>query len=74
MLSQKQLEANRRNAKLGGVKTEEGKDISKYNALKHGSLAQEVIIESEDIPRLQELLEGLRASLQPQGELGYFNG
>jgi hypothetical protein len=69
MLSQKQLEANRQNAKLGGVKTEGGKTVSKYNALKHGLLVQEVAIASEDKARLQELLDGLRASLQPQGEL-----
>lgn len=35
-ISQKQIEANQKNAKLGGVKTEEGKAVSKYNALKHG--------------------------------------
>ena len=33
--SQKQIEANRENAKLGGVKTEEGKAVSRYNAIKH---------------------------------------
>jgi len=36
--SQKQIEANRENGKLGGVKTEEGKAVSKYNAIKHGIL------------------------------------
>ena len=35
-ISQKQLEANRENAKLGGVKTDEGKAVSRYNAIKHG--------------------------------------
>ena len=35
-ISDKQLEANRKNAKLGGVKTEEGKAVSRLNALKHG--------------------------------------
>ncbi len=37
-ISQKQLEANKANAQKGGVKTEEGKQIVKYNALKHGLL------------------------------------
>jgi len=46
--SQKQLEANRQNAKLGGVKTEEGKAVSKYNALKHGLLSKEVLLKGED--------------------------
>ena len=35
-ISQKQLEANKKNAQKGGVKTTEGKAIVKYNALKHG--------------------------------------
>ena len=37
-ISYKQLEANRINAKLGGVKTEAGKQKSKYNAVKHNLL------------------------------------
>ena len=47
-VSQKQLVANQKNAKLGGVKTEEGKAISKYNALKHGLLSKEVLLDGED--------------------------
>ncbi|MCX5637107.1 MAG: hypothetical protein NTX52_05375 [Planctomycetota bacterium] len=43
-VSEKQLEANRENALKGGVKTEEGKAIVKYNALKHGLLAKEAVI------------------------------
>lgn len=38
MVSDTQQKANEENAKLGGVKTEEGKEISKFNALKHGVL------------------------------------
>ena len=38
-ISKKQLEANKKNAPKGGVKTQEGKAIVKYNALKHGLLA-----------------------------------
>lgn len=37
--SEKQLIANRENAKKGGVKTDEGKQSSKKNALKHGVLS-----------------------------------
>ncbi|MHC4085949.1 MAG: hypothetical protein ACYSWZ_12360 [Planctomycetota bacterium] len=43
-VSQKQLEANKKNAQKGGVKTTEGKAIVKYNALKHGLLAKEVVV------------------------------
>lgn len=41
-MSQKQIEANKNNSLLGGVKTEEGKMISKFNALKHGILRESV--------------------------------
>ena len=40
MINDAQKKANEKNAKLGGVKTEEGKEISKFNALKHGILRQ----------------------------------
>jgi len=36
VISEKQLDANRKNAKKGGVKTEQGKAISRLNAEKHG--------------------------------------
>lgn len=68
-LSQKQLEANRENAKLGGVKTEEGKAVSKYNALKHGILSQEILLEGEDEDSLIELGKKLRVELKPETEI-----
>lgn len=42
MISDAQQIANQDNAKLGGVKTEEGKEISKFNALKHGILRESI--------------------------------
>lgn len=68
-ISQKQLEANRENAKLGGVKTEEGKAISKYNALKHGILSKEVLLEGEDEKSLVELGKRIRVDIEPVGEV-----
>jgi len=68
-VSKKQLEANRQNAKLGGVKTEEGKAVSKYNALKHGLLSKEVLLKGEDELSLTELEKKLRAELKPETEL-----
>ena len=68
-ISQKQLEANRENAKLGGVKTEEGKAVSKYNAVKHGILSQEVLLEGEDEKSLIELGKKLRTELKPETEI-----
>jgi hypothetical protein len=67
--SQKQVEANQENGKKGGVKTEEGKAISKYNALKHGLLSKEVLLASEDGKTLIEIGKKLRADLEPQTEL-----
>jgi len=48
-ISTKQLEANCKNAKKGGVKTPEGKDISKFNALKHGILSEAITEYDKDI-------------------------
>ena len=42
MVSNKQVKANKQNALLGGVKTPEGKEISKFNARKHGILSQSI--------------------------------
>ncbi len=42
MISDNQQKANEQNAKLGGVKTPEGKEISKYNAQKHAILRQTI--------------------------------
>lgn len=36
--SEKQIRANKKNAQLGGVKTKEGKEVTKFNAMKHGIL------------------------------------
>lgn len=59
-ISDKQLKANQANAQQGGVKTEEGKAVSRYNALKHGIL-QEVVSDYE-----QEHYEEIRQRLQDQ--------
>jgi hypothetical protein len=69
MTTQKQVEANRKNAKLGGVKTDAGKEVSKYNAMKHGILSKEILIDGEDEQILIELGKKLRVQLAPEGEL-----
>jgi len=72
-VSKKQLEANKRNAQKGGVKTPEGKSIVKYNALKHGLLAKESVIAvgdgAENPEEFNALLEDLKAQLKPEGVL-----
>ncbi len=56
MTSQKQIEANRRNAqKSSGPKTAQGRSISRMNALKHGLLAEQVIVPGEDFEEFATL-------------------
>jgi hypothetical protein len=70
MTSDKQAQANRRNAlRSTGPKTPEGKAAVRHNATKHGLLSQEVLLPGEDAAALEELGERLRAELQPVGEL-----
>jgi hypothetical protein len=70
MTSDKQIEANRRNArKSTGPRTPEGKDRASNNAVKHGLLSQDVLIPGEDGTALWELSERLREELEPVGEL-----
>jgi hypothetical protein len=62
--------ANRQNAlKSTGPKTPDGKAAIRLNALRHGLLSQEILLPGEDEEALGELTEGLRAKLQPVGEL-----
>lgn len=67
--SQKQIDANRENGKKGGVKTDEGKAVSKYNALKHGILSKQILFEGEDEDELLALEKSLRAELSPATEI-----
>lgn len=59
--------------KKGGVKTPEGKTLVKYNALKHGLLAKEVVITvregAEDPEEFNALLKDLQTQLNPAGTL-----
>lgn len=67
--SQKQIDANRENGKKGGVKTDEGKAVSKYNALKHGILSKQILFDGEDEEELLALEKRLRAELSPATEI-----
>ena len=69
--SQKQIEANQENGKKGGVKTAEGKAVSKYNALKHGLLSEQVLMANEDGEALLELEKKLRSELKPATEIEF---
>ena len=68
------VKANRRNAaRSTGPKTPQGKGAVKWNALKHGLLAKEVVIRTGDGKEsrsdFQGLLESLIQDLQPKGVL-----
>ncbi len=66
-VSEKQLIANQQNGKKGGVKSEQGKEVSKYNALKHGILKEAVSAYEAEFS--QEVLERLNSQFQPVGVL-----
>src|SRR5262245_36612113 len=71
-VSDRKLTANRQNAKHStGPKTREGKRRSRFNALKHGLLAQEVVILSghgrEDAEQFHGLVASLVSHYAPEG-------
>ncbi|MGA2070896.1 MAG: hypothetical protein ABSG97_06060 [Sedimentisphaerales bacterium] len=72
-ISEKQLQANRINALKGGVKTQEGEEIVRYNALKHGLLAKEAVVHvgeyAENPEEFKALLHDLMAKLKPVGHM-----
>lgn len=55
--------------KKGGPKTDEGKEISKMNALKHGLLSKEVLIDGEDEEELLLLTKRIRSEIKPETEI-----
>ena len=72
--SQRKIESNRRNGlKSTGPKTTEGKLAVRYNPLRHGLLAKEVVIDSgagkENRADFETLLSQLQEDLQPAGML-----
>jgi hypothetical protein len=71
-ISEKQIEANRRNASQStGPKTEAGKQASRLNAVTHGLLAKGVVITAgdyqEDEHEFVQLLDDLREQFTPVG-------
>ncbi len=70
MTSQKQIEANRRNAtKSTGPKTAKGKQMARMSALKHGLQAEHVVIPGEDPEEFEALFRGLEEHYQPVGSV-----
>jgi hypothetical protein len=70
MTSDKQIRANRRNArKSTGPKTPHGKAAVRLNARKHGLLSGQILLPNEDEVSLMQLSEHLYSQLLPVGEL-----
>ena len=67
MASRKQIAANRRNGRKGGVKTPEGKTISRLNARKHGIFA--TALTPEDSEELHGIERQLVEEMQPVGRV-----
>ena len=69
----KRAEANRRNAqKSTGPRTPEGKDRSRFNAVKHGLRAKSDILPGEDVEAFQVRLEGWTRELDPRDDVERF--
>jgi hypothetical protein len=69
MVTEAQLIANRENAKLGGVKTEAGKEVSKLNAMTHGLLTKVAVVRGEDPDLLRRIRDNLLTEREPEGEV-----
>ena len=68
MASDRQIQANRRNAKRSkGPQTKEGKAKSSRNALKHGLTAERMLLDDENAEDFEALCEQLRSELKPVG-------
>lgn len=70
MASEKQVEANRINAKSStGPKSTVGKESVSQNALKHGVFSRKVLLEGESKKEFEALQEEFYESFQPKGLL-----
>jgi hypothetical protein len=68
--SDAQIRANRLNAQRStGPQTGNGKRAVRYNALKHGLLAEASLLPGEDTALFRRLAEELQAQFEPSGEL-----
>ena len=67
MISEKQLIANRENARKGGPKTAEGKAVVSRNALKHGLTGKDLLVGNTKLTELEKFKEAFYKDLRPQG-------
>ena len=70
MRSEKQIAASRANGALSrGPKTPEGKAVSSRNAIRHGLLANIIVLEEEPSDAFQELCEAYDCRFEPRDEV-----
>lgn len=70
MTTQKQLEANRKNAKFStGPKSEEGKEIVSMNAMKHGIFSRQILLDGESKKEFDALKQEFYEQFRPLGFL-----
>lgn len=70
MTTEKQKKANRRNSKKStGPRTKQGKAKVAKNALKHGILTHDALLDCEDKKSYEDLLNNMRKHFQPVGEM-----
>lgn len=70
MASDRQVEANRQNAQSStGPKTDEGKEKSSMNAVKHGLLSKRVVLPGENVEEFKEYRNEMIGALNPVGAL-----
>lgn len=68
MATPAQIAANRANAALStGPRTEAGKARSRYNGLRHGLFARDVVLPGEDRAEFDAMAADLLADLRPHG-------
>lgn len=73
MTTERQIEANRKNALLStGPKTEDGKAIVSGNAIKHGILTNRVFVQDEQQKEFERMREGFYLDFRPRGDLEAF--
>lgn len=63
MPSEKQIQANKSNSETAGVKSEEGKNIVRYNSFKHGLCSKTLISEVKELEESLEQYNSLESSL-----------
>ena len=69
--SEARILANRANSlKSIGPKSQEGKQRSRRNGLKHGLTGQGVVVPEQDVEEIERRVEALEADLSPQSALG----